>query len=84
MVTRPDDGRCHVKSCDLVATTHCMHCGQPCCPAHIHHVSITWREDKRPPGTGATDRLPIHTETYALCPRCSTKPVPRLKTLPAL
>lgn len=84
MVTRPDDGRCHVKSCDLVATSHCMRCDQPCCSAHIRQVTITLRDEKRPPGMSAIDRLPIRTETYALCPRCSTKPVPPLRTLPTL
>lgn len=78
MVTRPDDGCCHVKSCGEMATTHCMYCGRPCCPAHIRHVSITLRDEKRPPGMSAIDRLPIRTETYMLCLRCSTKPVPRL------
>lgn len=78
MVTRPYDGCCHVKNCGQAATAHCMRCGRFCCPAHIRHVSITWREEKRPPGTSATDRLPVRTETYTLCPHCSRKPVPRL------
>jgi hypothetical protein len=84
MVTRPDDGCCHVKNCGQAATAYCMRCGHPCCAAHIHHVSITWREENRPPGTDATVRLPIRTETYTLCLRCSTKPVPRLMPLPTL
>lgn len=87
MVTRPDrpdDGCCHVKNCGQMATVHCMHCGHPCCAAHIRHVSVTRREERRPPGMSATVRLPIRTETYLLCQRCSTKPVPRLMPSPTL
>ena len=84
MVTQPDDGCCHIKGCGQLATTHCMHCGHPCCPAHLHKVSLTRRDEKRPPGMSPIVRLPLHTETYALCQRCSTKPVPRLTPMPTL
>src|SRR5690242_20258910 len=79
MLTRPDDACdvcCHVKNCEQMATARCMHCGHPCCAAHIHLVTITRRDEKRPPGMSPIVRLPIRTETYALCSRCSTKPVP--------
>ena len=82
-MTRPsDEVYCHVKECEQLATTVCEHCGRPCCHTHVRHFSITYRDDQRAPGMSATARLPIRTETYLLCPRCSTKPVPRRTHLP--
>lgn len=84
MVTQTGDICCQVKDCGRMAVAVCEHCGHPCCLAHVRHVSITCRADRRPPGMSASARLPIRTETYTLCLRCSTKPVPRRTHVPAL
>lgn len=82
MVSPSSDVSCHIKDCEQVAAAVCEHCGHPCCLAHVRRVSITYRDDQRPPGMSASARLPIRTETYMLCLRCSTKPVPRRVQLP--
>jgi hypothetical protein len=84
MVTQPADECCHVKDCEQIAAVVCEHCGHPCCLAHARRVAITFRDEHRPPGMSASARLPIRTETYTLCLRCSTKPVPRRMHLPTL
>lgn len=80
---QPVDVYCHIKNCEQLATERCMRCGQSFCLAHIHRVSIMRRAETRPPGMSATVRLPIRTETYALCARCSSKPVPGAMRLPS-
>lgn len=84
MVTRAGDVCCHVKNCEQLATAICERCNHPCCSAHLRHVTVRWRDEQLPSGISASVRLPTHTETYALCPRCSTKPIPRRTRLPTI
>lgn len=84
MATQPGDLFCALKNCEQPASAICEHCGHAYCPAHLRAVSITYRDDQRPPGMSPSARLPIRTETYALCPRCSMKPILHRTHSPAL
>jgi hypothetical protein len=79
MASEEEPALCHVKGCLEPATATCDRCGQPCCAEHIKHLTIQRRalRTHQPNSTDVLARLPTYTETYTLCPRCSTKPVLR-------
>lgn len=83
MSVEPGHVPCHAKGCPQIATEVCERCGHPCCPTHIRHISIMHRDERPQPSVDASVRLPTRVETYALCPRCSTKPVQR-RVLPGI
>jgi len=70
---------CYGKGCALPATTTCDRCGQRFCTAHCRQLVLKRRDDssERPTHQGMLERLPMRTESYTLCVRCRTKPVPR-------
>lgn len=76
---------CSAKNCSEPGTVLCDRCGRAFCPAHVSQLVIQRREDpsKRPTSLGMLARLPTHTETYALCSPCRTKPVPRKTSQPS-
>jgi hypothetical protein len=69
---------CDAKGCTELATTTCDRCGRLFCPLHIRQLVVQRREERTAQSThlGTLARLPTHTETYALCTSCRTKPVP--------
>jgi hypothetical protein len=73
-----DGASCHIKTCTQPATATCDRCGQPCCPAHLRHVTVERRVERTLNSSplGQLARLPTRTESYTLCLRCSGKPVP--------
>ncbi len=74
-----NDATCHTKDCLELATQVCERCGQSYCSTHVRHLVIERREERSEYSQqlGALRRLPTYTESYTLCLRCSTKPVPR-------
>lgn len=69
---------CHARECALPASVACESCARLCCEDHVRRITIERREEpvEIRGSRGALGRVPTRTETYALCPRCSTKPIP--------
>lgn len=74
-VTNP--ARCHVRECTLPAVAACESCERGCCEHHVRRITIERRDElvEVRGARGALGRVPTRTETYLLCPRCSTKPI---------
>src|SRR5512146_937974 len=69
---------CHARECALPAVVACESCARLCCEDHVRRITIERREEpvEVRGSRGALGRVPTRTETYTLCPRCSTKPIP--------
>ena len=77
MAAQLDGVPCHAKTCTELASVTCDRCGQQWCTNHIVYVTVQRREqfNMQSPHFNALSRLPLRTETYALCPLCKGKPV---------
>lgn len=78
MNTEAESAKCYTKGCVEPTTVLCDRCGRLFCPAHGGYIVVHRREERseRPTRQGVLARLPIRVETYALCSRCRSKPVP--------
>jgi len=68
---------CYVLGCVSPVAFVCASCRRACCESHGRSVSIERRaerlEQSGHPWT--LQRVPTRTETYALCLRCSKRPI---------
>lgn len=73
-----ESSECYAKGCVGVAATVCDSCGHRFCSQHMTHISIQRRTEHvhELAGVAAAERVPTHTEIYALCFHCKSKPVP--------
>lgn len=78
METAAERATCHAKGCSEPATALCDRCGHSFCQTHLRPLVIQRRTERSKhyvlPDTLA--RLPTRSETYVLCSRCRSKPVP--------
>ncbi len=77
MLRMTDAVTCHVKGCDAPVMVPCESCGRPCCSDHAYRVTLVRREEpvELPGHRGQLEHVPVYTETYMLCLRCSKKPI---------
>lgn len=81
MSEQSEHASCHIKTCPGVAIEVCERCSHAYCATHIRHITIMHRDEPLRSHMEALNRLPTHVETYALCLRCSTKPIQRRVSL---
>ena len=69
--------QCHVLECAEAVAFLCASCGRACCDSHGCTVSIVRRSERleTPGHRWMLERVPTHTETYAMCQRCAKKPI---------
>lgn len=76
-MTAPRQGStCEIAKCGLPAVGACDNCGHLCCATHLTRLTLERRATTRE-SAGRREplaRLPVRTETYLLCPRCSKRP----------
>lgn len=82
---RIDGTRCHILACGATAVFQCASCGRACCDSHGRTVTLERRAEQLETSghRWMLERMPTRTETYVLCARCATRPIPVTPSLAA-